>query len=95
MTPKEKAQELIETFTHVYIDVTPRNDIRLIIHDKSFSIPVGQVLALLAVNQILETIYNKNFGGHLNDEIGAADYWTEVKSEINKVKGAIKLIEFE
>ena len=40
--------------------------------------------ALFTVEEILNTIYNEDFLGHLIDEIDAASYWNEVKNEINK-----------
>jgi len=61
MTPKEKAQELLDKFS------------------------VGgwrKEHAMSCVDEILNTIYNEDFQGHLIDEIGANDYWEQVKIEI-------------
>lgn len=41
--------------------------------------------AMLCVDEILNTIFNEDFSGHLIDEIGASDYWKEVKTEIEKL----------
>ena len=38
--------------------------------------------AIICVDEILNTIYNEDFRGHLIDEIGANDYWERVKIEI-------------
>lgn len=38
--------------------------------------------SISCVDEILNTIYNEDFQGHLTDEIGANSYWEQVKVEI-------------
>ena len=72
MTPKEKAEELYSKY------------------DLLFSAPWKKHIstkqcALIAVEEIINAIYNEDFDGHLIDEHDAASYWQEVKEEINKL----------
>jgi hypothetical protein len=41
--------------------------------------------ALIAIEEILNAIYNEDFDGHLIDEHDAASYWQQVKQEIEKL----------
>ena len=71
MTPKEKALELIEKFKI--------NDYDWIAQGNLYCVKQH---ALVAIEEILNTIFNEDFQGHLLDEIGASNYWNEVKTEI-------------
>lgn len=71
MTPKEKALELIEKFKINDYDWKAQGNLYCV-----------KQQALVAVDEILNTIFNEDFQGHLIDEIGADDYWNEVKTEI-------------
>jgi len=75
MTPQEKALELIEKFK--------RNDYDWIAQGNLYCVKQH---ALVTIDEILNTIFNEDFSGHLLDEIGASDYWNEVKSEIEALK---------
>ena len=73
MTPKEKAQELLEKFEdiktlHFWAEYE-NNNILLINQAK--------ICALIAVDEILKTIGDKIFSEY--------EYWQEVKQEINKL----------
>lgn len=70
MPPKEKAIELIEKFKKCDC-VSQCNCIKQ--------------YALIVVDEILNAIFNEDFSGHLLDEIGASDYWCDVKSEIEMI----------
>lgn len=74
MNPKEKAEELIGKFWKL-----PQNNNEII------SIYTAKQLAKVLVNEILNTIIDEDFGGHLIDEIGADSYWDKVKEEIDKL----------
>ena len=74
MTPKEKALELIEKFKENDYDWSVLSNLYCI-----------KQHALVTVDEILNTIYNKDFQGHLLDEIGASDYWNQVKNEIKAI----------
>ncbi len=71
LTPKEKALELIEKFK--------KNDYDWIAQGNIYCVKQH---ALVVVEEILGTIFNEDFQGHLLDEIDASDYWNEVKTEI-------------
>jgi len=73
MNAKEKAKEIIDKFNHnIKIDAYI-----------GLGHEIAKECALIAVNEILNTIYNEDFGGHLIDEVGADEYWKNVKNEIN------------
>jgi phosphatidate phosphatase PAH1 len=76
MTPKEKASELIEKFKI--------NDYDWIAQGNFYCVKQH---ALITVDEVLNTIFNEDFSGHLLDEIGALDYWREVKNEIEAMNG--------
>jgi hypothetical protein len=71
MTPLEKARELVEKYYWIFGDGY-----------------LGQQhiqCALIAVDEILNAIYNEDFDGHLIDEYDAASYFQLVKQEIEKL----------
>lgn len=74
MPPKEKAIELIEKFKKYDYDWISQSNYYCI-----------KQYALIAVDEILNAIFNEDFSGHLLDEIGASDYWYDVKSEIEMI----------
>jgi hypothetical protein len=67
MTPKEKAKELV----HQYVINMPI----------PFHIEDAKICALIAVEEILNTLYSIPFGNALDNEL---EYWQEVKQEIEK-----------
>ena len=73
MTPQEKAKELLDKFKI--------NDYDWILMGNDSG---SKQSALFTVDEILNTIYNEDFDGHLIDEIDAATYWNKVKSELKK-----------
>jgi hypothetical protein len=83
MTPKEKAQELLDKMnvTH-YLKLGGKNK-------NSKGLPVSmhrtqvKQCALKAVDEILTTLYDLKFGNALVEEL---DYWEEVKKEISNLK---------
>ena len=75
MTPKEKAEELVRKYYSFGLNNPAQ----------SFSWYECKQCALIAVEEILNAIYNEDFDGHLIDEHDAASYWQEVKKEIEKL----------
>ena len=75
-TPKEKAKELANKFYQT-CNCT-------IAGTSTIFKQIAVQAALISVEEILNTIYNEDFGGHLLDEIRAPDYWQEVKNELLK-----------
>ena len=66
MTPKEKAKELLERMTvHHWTDVCDSEG--------------AKQCALIAVDEILTTLYDLKFGNAVVEEL---DYWEDVKQEI-------------
>jgi hypothetical protein len=81
MTPKEKAKELQNAMYQKIFDI----DIGVhTMHDAGRYIASIQC-ALISVDEILNTMHNEDFGGHVCDEIGAGDYWREVKAIIENL----------
>ena len=39
--------------------------------------------SLVAIEEVLNTIYNEDFDGHLIDENGADKFWKNVRDELN------------
>ena len=81
MTPKEKAEELVEMYKlHAYVGACEEDDERMELHH-------AKQCALIAVNEILLTL-NKDIrdldvvGNVLLDLI---DYWQQVKQEIEQL----------
>jgi len=74
MTPKEKAEELVDKF----IQYTPA--------DSEFEYPYAKQCALIAVNEILSDY--KNYLLHANTEYKGLMYWKEVKQELNEYRNA-------
>jgi hypothetical protein len=70
MTPIEKAKEIVDNMYNSELDI---------------SYYAAKQCALIAVEEIINAIYNEDFDGHLIDEHDAASYWQEVKEEINKL----------
>ena len=66
MTPKQKAKELVNKYLQIY-------DGRVI---------QAKQCALIAVDEILNTLYSIPFGNALDNEL---IYWEEVKQEIEKL----------
>jgi len=77
MSPKEKAEDLIEKF----VRYTPA--------EEEFEYPYAKQCALIAVDELIEN-HNK-MKDFLFSEIGylitSPDYWQEVKQEIEKQGG--------
>lgn len=73
MTPQEKANQLFNQMFENLPDCV----------EVSHELIVN--CALISINEILNTIYNEDFGGHLCDEIGASDYWKQVKNELQNL----------
>ena len=77
MSPKEKAEDLIEKF----VRYTPA--------EEEFEYPYAKQFALIAVDELIEN-HNK-MKDFLFSEIGylitSPDYWQEVKQEIEKQGG--------
>jgi hypothetical protein len=67
MTPKEKADELVSKM------------LKEVGYDTDLALPC----ALIAVDEILTTLYDLKFGNALVEEL---DYWEEVKQEIENLK---------
>jgi len=71
MTPKEKAEELVDKF----IQYTPA--------DSEFEYPYAKQCALIAVNEIINSNPHSN---PLNTEVySTMEWWLEVKKEIIKL----------
>jgi len=70
MTPKEKAEELIQKMVDTY-DITSD-----FVYDSS-----AKLCAWIAVDEILNTIEYSSQA----DELSKISYWQEVKNEINKL----------
>ena len=68
MTPQEKAKELVDRFdeTLTYLESKQK----------------AKQCALIAVEEILNTLYSIPFGNALDNEL---EYWQEVKQEIEKL----------
>jgi hypothetical protein len=68
MTPKEKAKELVDRFdeTLTYLESKQK----------------AKQCALIAVEEILNTLYSIPFGNALDNEL---EYYQEVKQEIEKL----------
>jgi len=67
MTPKEKAEELVSKM------------LKQVGYDTDLAVPC----ALIAVDEILTTLYNLKFGNAVVEEL---DYWEDVKEEIENLK---------
>lgn len=72
MTPKEKAQELIEKFTHLTWDLED---------DKEDHIRKSKDCALIAVDEIINLLRGTKF---LTPDL-TISYWVKVKKEIEKI----------
>jgi hypothetical protein len=85
MTPKKKAEELVEKMMlYSYEKIENEKNTKYIV-DNKIKKEYAKQCALIAVEEILNAIYNEDFDGHLIDEHNAASYWQEVKQEINKL----------
>ena len=71
MTPKEKANELVDTYLDALSYINPLNEY----------LETAKTLALMCVNEIVDSHY-KVFTGA---KASVNDYWQEVKQEINKL----------
>lgn len=70
MTPKEKAEELIENYRNAYPTYTSN---RLNLHQT-------KRCALMAIDEVIEALYEHHWQNRL-----IIDYWTQVKQEIEKL----------
>ena len=77
MTPKEKAEELVDQFDE-YAEARISDSGRGF--DKKYC---SKQCALIAVDEILTTLYNLKFGNTLVEEL---DYWEDIKQEIENLK---------
>ena len=77
MTPKEKAEQLVDTFKpNAYRGACEENDeLMELYHSKQ--------CALISVNEIISLMI-KFHGRHIEDNSTEIEYWQEVKNEINK-----------
>jgi hypothetical protein len=73
MTPKEKAQELVDKFQHPLSENSDTDCLH---------IEVAKEFALIAVDEILEMV-DKSMQGFLDSDI--ISYWKQVKKEIEKL----------
>jgi hypothetical protein len=69
MTPKEKAQQLFNTYHY---------DVTLFY---ALSIIESKKCALIAVQEVIDTLYEY----HYDSASGAYEFWTEVKEELEKL----------
>ena len=83
MTPKEKAQDLLAKMNVIhYLKLGG-------INEDSKGLPVSMYdsqikqCALIAVDEILTTLYDLKFGNAVVEEL---DYWEDVKQEIENLK---------
>jgi len=82
MTPKEKAEELVDKF-HIKVHVSfVENSIPSIVNALMLYNSAKQ-LALIAVDEILSDY--KNYLLHENTEYKGLMYWNEVKQEIENL----------
>ena len=72
MTPKEKAEELVDKFYYI-----PNSQGIFMMQDYQ-----AKECALIAVDEILEVLYSLKLGNALSEEL---EYWEEVKQEIEKL----------
>ncbi len=70
MTPKEKAEELIENYRNAYPTYTAN---RLNLHQ-------AKRCALIAVYEVIEALHEHHWQNRL-----IIDYWKEVKQELEKL----------
>ena len=75
MTPKEKAQELVDKFMTIDSDSEIFDGFKM----KQF---YAQRCALIAVDEVLNDDW---FIPNLEDSLARKEYWEEVKQEINKL----------
>ena len=80
MTPKEKAEELVEKYINLtdYCDCLEYMCVCFTMYDYK-----AKQCALIAVEEILNTLYSIPFGNALDNEL---EYWEEVKQEIEKLQ---------
>lgn len=78
MTPKEKAQQLVDKYDSI---LRAKFEMWGIAFGKS----KPKECALIAVDEIIEAIHDEDFNGHVIDQIGASDYWMQVKQEIEEL----------
>jgi DNA recombination-dependent growth factor C len=72
MTPKEKAQELFDKYYQIFEDDEDE-------HFIDTSKRISKLSALIAVDEIIEEVYNNE------SSISRYKYWQEVKQEIEKL----------
>ena len=71
MTPKEKAKDLYDSYWYCLLQSN--------IEKRNYW---SKQCALIAVEEILNTLYSIPFGNALDNEL---EYWNEVKQEIEKL----------
>jgi hypothetical protein len=83
MTPKEKAQELVDRFRE-FADGTDAETDR---YSPNIEKQNAKQCALIAIDEILNNAVKYNaYDGVINNELWADDeYWQEVKKEIEKL----------
>jgi hypothetical protein len=61
--------------------MTPKEKAKELVDKMAFEVCFtdAKQCALIAVDEILNAIYNEDFDGHLIDEHNAASYWQEIK----------------
>lgn len=81
MTTKDKAKELVEKFYPFAYCSDGNNSM-----NRNYQIEENsKQCALICVDEIINANVQEEFEGHMVDEIGAVDYWREVKQEIEKL----------
>jgi len=78
MTPKEKADELFWKYRPIIAGKQFLTGLVLMSEAKELT----KQCALIAVDEILNTLYSIPFGNALDNEL---EYWNEVKQEIEKL----------
>jgi len=78
MTPKEKADELFWKYRPIIAGKQFVTGLVLMSEAKELT----KQCALIAVEEILNTLYSIPFGNALDNEL---EYWNEVKQEIEKL----------
>jgi len=68
MTPQEKARDLVDKYDNTLTYLESKSK--------------AKQCALIAVEEILNTLYSIPFGNALDNEL---EYWNEVKQEIEKL----------
>lgn len=78
MTPKEKAEELVNKFAHLFIDDEEEHYIGMILR-------ISKQCALIAVDEILNNFGQLTEGVNFYTGYNAVKFYQEVKQEIKKL----------